>query len=792
MGVVSIDESREMLRPYLEIIVRFRWLVLVIMVAITAGLLTQAKNLKIIFDPNNIVPQSHPFVATTNKVEEVFGSRYVAVIGITANGGNIFQENILGKVQRITQQLRQTPRVVKSNLLSLSAKRTKDIIGIEDGMSVKQMMPAIPETPAEMAHLKAALERNTAYRDSIVSRDWRTTAIIVEMREGEGGFRKVIGRLHEIVDAERDDTVEISIGGSPVFLASIEKYATRIAFLFPLAVLIVGLIHFEAFRTVQGLILPLVTPLFAVIWALGIMGAANVPLDIFNTTTPILILAVGAGHAVQLLKRYYEEYNRLREDPSLSPKQANHRAVVESITRIGPVMLTAGGVAATSFFSLMVFDIISIRVFGIFTGMGILSVLLLEMTFIPALRSILPAPSAKEARLEREERVWDRLTGFYAGAVLGPNRNRIFVIALVVAAVAVVGMSRLRVESSLKNYFSVDLPVRVDDSRLNERLAGTNSIFVLVDGQEPDAIKDPAVLKAMDGLQALLAEQPHIGKTLSIADFIKQMNQALNRDDPAYYKIPDNRNTIAEYLFLYSISGEPGDFDPYVDYDYQLANLVIYMKIDSTSYTEQLADLISEYAGTHFPPTVKVSIGGSAPQAAAITEVIVQDKILNVVQIACVVLLIASLVFRSFLAGILVVTPLLLAVLFNMGLMGMTGMTLNVPSALISALAIGIGADYAIYMLFRLREEVAKTTDEEQAFRNVFRTAGKACLYVASAVAGGYAVQAFSRGYNPHTWSAMLIGSAMIVSVTAALTVMPALVRLLRPKFIFNGAHAKQ
>jgi len=152
-----------------------------------------------------------------------------------------------------------------------------------------------------------------------------------------------------------------------------------------------------------------------------------------------------------------------------------------------------------------------------------------------------------------------------------------------------------------------------------------------------------------------------------------------------------------------------------------------------------------------------------------------------------VVFIAAALVFRSLIAGVLVVTPLLLSVLVNMGLMGWLGMRLNVPTALTSALAIGIGADYAIYMLFRLREEIARGTDVDAAFRKVLKTAGKACLFVASAVAGGYAVQAGSRGYYPHTWNAILIGTAMLVSVTAALTVMPALVLKFRPKFIFHG-----
>ncbi len=784
------------MRSYINFIVRFRWAVLALVLIATVFLHFRGQTLTVIIDPNNIVPRSHPFVATTLKVEEVFGSRYVGVIGITPKEGDVFNTKVLEKVQRITAKLRETPRVVKANLLSVAARRAKDIRGTDEGMEVKQMMTDVPTTPEQMAILKDALQRNTAYMNSVVSEDFKTITILAEVRdatpaelkEGKGGFSYVNSKIVEIVDAERDDSVDIVVTGYPAFLALLEKFSSRGGMLLLIAIGIIGVIHYEAFRTMQGLILPLVTPFVAVTWGKGFMGLANVPLDIFNMTTPILILAVGAGHAVQMLKRYYEEYNILRQNPDLTPKMANQQAVIESIVKIGPVMLTAGLVAAAGFLSLMIFDIVSIHVFGIFAGVGILSVLVIEMTFIPALRAVLPAPGEKEARMEREERFWDRITNFYANTLVGPNRNKIFMIVGVLIALALAGMTQLRIESALKKYFDPDLPLLVADKKLNERMAGTNNIYLLIEGDKPDAIKDPAVLKAIDELQVYLTTRPNIGKVMSIAEFIKRMNQSMNSDKPEFFKIPDKQETIAEYLLLYSMSGEPGDFDPYVDYDYRLANMVVFTHSDSTADMHVLWGEIQAFVKDKFPPNIKVNIGGSVAQSAAITDVIVKDKILNVIQIASVVLLATAFVFRSLIAGVLVVTPLLLSVLVNMGLMGWLGMRLNVPTALTSALAIGIGADYAIYMLFRLREEVAKGTELELAVHKVLNTAGKACLFVASAVAGGYAVQAGSRGYYPHTWTAILIGTAMLVSVTAALTVMPALVLKFRPSFIFKGA----
>lgn len=791
-----------MMRSYIEFIVKFRWAVVILVAIATVFLTMKGGALTVIIDPNNIVPRSHPYIATTLKVEEVFGSRYVAVIGITAKEGDVFQPKILEKVQRITNKLRETPRIVKTNLLSVAARRAKDIRGTQEGMEVRQMMSDVPVTPEQMAALKDALQRNTAYMNSVVSNDFRTTVILAEVRDRKktdgkevgGGFTFVADKIKAIVDAERDDTVDIMVSGYPPFLSMFEKFAGRTPMLMLAALVVIGLIHFEAFRTLQGLILPLVTPLVAVQWAKGFMGLADVPLDIFNMSTPILILAVGAGHAVQMLKRYYEEYHRLNPGATLAKleaRAASRQAVIDSIVKIGPVMLLAGTVAVCGFLSLMIFDIISIRVFGIFSGVGILCVLVVEMTLIPALRTILPPPGKHEAKMEREERFWDRLTSFYARTITGPNRNRIFIITGIVIVVSCFGMSRLSVESSLKKYFDPDLQLLKDDRALNERMAGTNNVYILIEGDKPDAIKDPAVLKAMDELQTFIMTQPHIGKVMSLAEFIKRMNQSMNNDDPAYFKIPDSQATIAEYLLLYSMSGEPGDFDTYVDYDYQLANMVVFSHSDSTVHMIEMWDKVKVFAREKFPPDIKVNVGGSVAQSAAITEVIVKDKVLNIIQIASVVFVIAALVFRSLAAGVLVITPLLLSVLVNMGLLGLMGLRLNIPIALTSALAIGIGADYAIYMLFRLREELAKGTAENEAFLKVLTSAGKACLFVASAVAGGYAVQALSRGYYPHTWNAILIGTAMLVSVTAALTVMPALVYRFKPKFIYNGANMK-
>jgi hypothetical protein len=786
MTDLSTRHDADRVRAYVEWVLRRRFAVIGFTLLITVVLAAQAKDLKVIIDPNRTLPQGHPYVLATHRIDTVFAKKHDVVIGITPIEGDAFSPHVLAKVQRITASLADLPDVAKGSALSLSAPRAKSIAGHADEIDVHPLMERIPETPEEIEALRRAVRENPVYRNAIVSNDERTAAILAEFKDTGGGFQSIMNAVRPIVDRERDASVEVAIGGQAVFLAQLEYYSQRVLFLFPIAVLVVGLIHYEAFRTVQGLVLPLVTALLAVVWGLGVMGLANVTMDAFNVTTPILIFAVAAGHAVQILKRYYEEYHRLRQTTDHTPAEANREAVVASLTRVAPAMLAAGGVAALGFFSLVVFEIATIRTFGIFTALGILSALVLELSFIPAIRSLLPAPGQVESRREREYRAWDRLAETIADWVTGPHRWRIYAAGAALLMVWVAGATQVVVDTPLRSYFSRQLPFQRDDRLLNERLAGTNTLYLLVEGLQEGALKRPAVLRAMDATQRFLDAQPYVGKTISISDFVKRINRAMHDEDPAYNVIPDSQDLIAQYLLLDSMSGEPGDFDAYVDYGYRLANIRVFLKTDSTAYVQELIAKLNAFVKTQFGDVAKVQFGGTLPQTAALTERIVHEKILNIIQICAVILVVASLMFRALAAGILILVPLVLAVIANFGLMGLTGIRLNVATSVISAMAVGLGADYAIYLIYRIREELGRGVDELTAFRTALTTAGKAVLFVASAVGGGYGLLVMSWGFNIHIWFALLIASAMVVSSLGALTILPSLILTCRPRFIFG------
>jgi predicted RND superfamily exporter protein len=753
------------------IIFRRSWVIgLTLLITLLAGFFTT--NLRIVIDPMAILPASHPFVSSKFQLENIFGEYYSFVVAIEPKSGNALDPVVLQKIQRITNELKKDSGLVKSTLLSVASQNAKAIL--DNGGESFEVRP-LHTVLNQSDKLRAWLDSNPIYRNAIVSPDYKTLTVLAQFKPDPQGYGAILKRIQPIVDKECDDGVNIYLSGHVNFLGQIELYSERMVILVPIAIVLIALLLFSAFGSLQGLLLPLLTANLALIWVLGIMGASGIPLDVFNATTPILILAIAAGHAVQMLKRYYEEYERLRLETDLTPKEANELAVINSVSKVGKYMIAASVIAALGFLSLTIFEIKTVKIFGIFTGLGILSALLIELTFMPALRSWLKPPVLKSKKHSRS--LWDVIINFITR---NAPTKRFAIFWIVAIAVVTVGIGQVKIENSNKANFAEWTTVRQDDAFINQQLGGTQTFYIMVDTGQVDGVKNPAVLNAMATLQKRLIEMEGVGKTVSLVNFITRMHQVMRGTDSK--DLPETAETVGQYLLLYSMSGDPDDLKSYVDFNYQRANIKVFVKKDDSAFIMDLVSQTQAIAKELFPDGVTLQFGGGVAEAAALNEVLVHDKLLNIAQIIGVVFIASSLLFRSVLAGFLVLLPLVMTVIFNFGLLGWLDIPLNIPTSLISAMAVGIGADYAIYLISRYREEYQ--CDPKTALTNTLQSAGKACLYVASSVAIGYGVLALSFGFKVHQWLALLIACAMFISVFAALTLIPAILQRFQPKFL--------
>jgi len=778
-----------MLRRYVTAIVGRPKLVIAAVVLVTLVLGFFISRLRVLLDVDQQIPPGHPLVIVGKRIEKLFGGKYMTVVGFYSESGTIYTPANLGKVKRVTEALEKIPGVKPGSVLSLMSPRIKDVHSTDDALEITPLAPKVPSNDAEIAAFKARVKANAFLTSLFVSDDGRSTAVLVDFDDFNkaGGPPKLAPVLEAIVGPEREPGLEILPAGAPTIMHWLMVYTRRVALLFVLALAMIGYLHYRAFRTIQGMIVPLVTAIMGVVWALGLMGLIGAPMDPWNIMTPILLLAIGAGHSVQILKRYYEEYARARAtQPELPGTEHNRIAVIEATVKVGVVMLAAGTIASLSFASLAAFGLPTIKNFGLCTAFGIVAALTVEMTFIPAIRMLMSPPSQEHTDREKREEYFDPILEKLARVVRAGKERPILWGFVVLILISLAGLARLKVGNTLgAQFFERNAPVhgfRMADARL----AGTRVIQVLVEGHAPDAIKNPDVLRRMDELGAFITRQPlPVGKVVSIVDLLKQMSLVM--DQAGGGKLPDTTQGVAQYLLLYAMGGEEEDLAHFVDHDFQRAVITAYLKTDDFVAMDAMRKATQAEADRLFKGLpAEARVGGGVTNAIALNETMVAGKTRNLIQISLLVLVITSLLLRSIVGGFLVLLPLATAALVNLGLMGWSGILLSMGTAAISAMAIGIGADYAVYFIFRVREEFERTGDLRLATSTALTTSGKAIAYVASAVAGGYLCLALSL-FKVHVLLGVLVALTMVTSSAATVAFLPSVILLVKPRFLKRG-----
>lgn len=745
-------------------------LTIFLVLAITGLFAAQLRHLRLEVKVSDEVPADHPYTRIDRRIEALFHAEQTSLLALRVRHGDIFNPATLARIQRMTEAVQRLPGVVPSSVLSLASERTKVLLPGPDGLEIVPLLERIPEDAAGLRELRERTFSYPMYVGNLVTPDATGATILADFGE-KVSVKDATAALEAIAARERDAETEIYVGGQGPALAALQEATERMLPLFVAALLVIAVVHYEAFRTVQAVILPLATAALSVVWSMGLLGVLGFQVTPWTALTAILVLAVAAGHAVQILKRYYEVLSEVGD---------NRTAVVVSLTRIGPVMATAGLIAAAGFASLATFGVPAVRDFGLMAALGIMSAVVIELTFIPACRALLGRPLRGEMARERSHSLLDSAIAGIASFVTKRPRFSVFLVLAGVAA-AGTGMLRLQVNTSFRSWFRPDAPVIVADNQIRRHITGTSTIRLLVEGREADAILDPAVLETIGTLQGLLASQRPITGTLSIADYLRSMNRAMHDGNPAFYTLPESRDLAAQYLLLF----EHDDLSRVVTPDYRAAVIYALSRSDDVAWVEDLFTRLRQAAARTAPATVSVEVaGGELAQAAATNGTVVREKILNMIQVGCVIFLLTSLVFRSASAALLVLAPLVCAAIVNVGLMGWLGSWLSFTTASYTAMGVSLGADFAIYLLFRLREEIRRS-DLASALQETLRTSGRAIFFVASAVAAGNATLLLSD-FQPWRQLGGYVALMMASSALATVTLLPALILLTRPRFLLR------
>lgn len=747
-----------------DVIVRFRWIIIIAFLATTLFFASQIPRVEIESDMKAMLPQGIESRINTEKIDEIFGGTDMLMIILKTD--DVLDSETLKRTRNISKQMKRVKGVDKV----LSLFELKNIKGESGAMIVEPAVRRIPRTDEQKKELRREIMGNDMVYGSVVSKDFTITAVIALLKT-DIPDRYIVPEINKLIE-DNPGEEEIAIGGLPNWRFHVTRNIQQdLRRLLPLDILIMLVFLFICFRQLRGVLLPFLVVIMSILVSMGLIPILGWKIHVITVILPVMLIAIANDYGIHLIARY-QEYN---VEGNTYTKKELAKKIFQNLSK--PVLLT-GLTTMAGLLCLLGHIIVAARQLSILSASGIMFALTASLLFITAMVSLLPKvkPVIGEDQNPKKRPILERLLRLF-GDIVSKEPKTIIIVSLILAALISVGIFFVVIDTDPRNYYPKHHPLVYSADLINENLGGAQNISVVFNGD----IKDPRIMKKIDEFERDLEILPEVGNTSSIARVIRQMSRALNDKEEEWYdRIPDTRNAVAQYLELYSMSGDPEDFEKLVDFPYENAMVTARLNTSSTQKLNKVIERIKERVRDD--EDIKM-IGGFGYILSELAQKIVKGQFLSLALAILVVGILLMILFRSIGAGLISAIPLALSVMVLFGLMGFFRIELNVATAMLSSIMIGVGVDYTIHFLWRYREERGKGLSPQEAARRTLTTTGRGIVFNAFSVIVGFVVL-LTSGFMPVRFFGFLVVVSIFSCLIGALILIPSLCIVLRPKFL--------
>lgn len=774
------------MRRFFTLVTTYPKTVILIMVLLMVALISQLPKLYRDHRTDAFLPQDHPALIYKNKVDDMFGLKEPVVIVVVNDGPQgIFTPKTLELVRWLTEAVLKIQEVETVN--SIANEDNVKWSEEEQEFWVDPFLKKVPRTRVELDQLREDLFSFELYPGVIVARDGSAASIIIEPKSDDLADEVYFEVQKLIGDAPVTDE-KLYVAGEAAVRAYMGVAVDHDAFrLNPLCVVVMAIILFITYRNLRGIFLPLAVVGGASLMAIGLMAAASVPIYLITNAMLVVIMSIGVADAIHIIGQYYEELLDRRG-------RTKQELVIDAAMALWRPVLVTSLTDAAGFMALYAVGIMNpMRYFGLFTAVGVMGALVYSYTVLPAALVLLPLRMSKAFAGKAMEIRREAGLDFYARTLrrLGRWVYRRWVMAIVLGLIVLViglwGGTRLVLNDARILAFRKNAPIVRADRVLNERFDGTNFFDIVISTPQKKDLEKPDILKKIDALEAYVESLPYVGGALSIAGFAKRVNMLMYEDSTEYWIIPDARDEIAFYCDLVEDSDKADAFFELIDRDRQQGILRVMLKSAEFIHTKGVVEAVDTYVKETFnDERVEAHLDGRVNLEYHWLVLLKKSHIRSVALAFVAVFLLTAIMFRSVVAGLLNLVPVGFAVLVNYAVMGFSNVYLSVGTSMFAAIAIGTGVNFPIHMLDRLKVTLPKHPDApEAAFESALAFTGRALLFNAIVVTCGFLVLLSSELPILNRFG-ILIGVGITTAFLTGVTILPALVRAVKPRFIYR------
>lgn len=770
------------MKRFNKLVVERPILIIVVAVLITAFLGYYAAHLHIDSSVENLYDQNDPNKQYYEEVRKLFGSDDTGVIGLVTD--NVYTPATLEKIKRITGEVEKVEGVESVQSI------TNIVDPITDITNPPLLIDRIPADSMALAALRAKIKENPIYLN-LVSRDGKGAAVLILFKPGsndnESAGKARDDRLEEIVAHEQGPEQLYLTGMQHITVNSLRLMKRDLRTFTPMSFAVIMVVLAVCFRNLRGVLLPLLSVLCGVLWTLGIMVLVGESITIGTLVLPSLLIVIGSTYSIYIIAQYEDEVQK-----GGSAKEV----VARALTRVTVPVIVAAFTTVVGFATLLVSRIGTIRALGLYAAVGFASLTAVVFTLMPAILTLLPLPRRKTTPQDT-----GRLTEFLAEVGRADRAYRVPI--MLTAALLVIpclwGISRIRADSNVIQFFKKTSPVRRANEIIGEKIGGTQNFDIIINSGKKGGVMNFDLLQRIKDLQTYLTALPGIDQTLSIVNYCELFDRALQSGEAGvvtgasgdaktasrsvlttFWQHPEQLVGVTQFIaMLQQRQGTANAFTSVLNADSSIARIIVRTRLNSSRDIMRTAAAVRTYGKTHFPPEVTVRPTGSLIILNEATDDIVWGQITSLGIALVVIFVILSLLFLSLKVGLLSLLPNVLAILILFGVMGLTGITLNLGTSIIASIAIGIAVEDAIRYLARLSDEIRTTHDQEQAIFHTISTVGKPIIYASTALGLGFMVLLFSS-FVPIQKFGFLTALTVAVAFVNDLVLLPALLATTR------------
>ena len=661
-------------------------------------------------DMMKIIPDNLQSKKVWDEVSDEFGNVDLMVIAFGRRGESVINSESLAALWDLTSALDEIPEIDEVISLSNTIR-----IDSDDGfMEITDLQNNRTVNQSDIDEINSYIQKNPAVSERLLTSSTEFTSVIIKPQSNIN-YADMVNSIMPISKQILTDW-EVHYSGIPYTTGLVPELIQKdVSSLMKFGMIIMVIILLANLRNITAVFFVLSVIFLSLVGMMGFMGwvvhytgSPKFFFTLLNSSMPIVLLTIANSDGVHILTKFFRELRKHRD---------SRKAVYSAMDALLlPIFLTSLTTVA-AFFTLIWTPLKPLTGYGLSIGFGIIWAWILSSTFLPALISLKKWDIHSKAIVSKS--FLEKLIHWFGNHIL-KHPKFILGCGLLILFLGGWGISLLKVDVNYKNFFKPGTEIRDSMDFIDDEMSGSLNMVIRVE----DEIKQPEVLLEMEKLQSFVESDSNITTSISIADVIKQMHRVVMDDDPKFETIPATREEVNNLFTMYSMSGDPDDFNSLVDYEFNVGIISAMMKSVSTDQIYDFVLRTEKYIAENVSDKIKPTITGMLVVFRDLVILIIKSSIINITTAILIIFIISWLFYKSPIWAGLSIIPLTFAVILNFGFMGIFGIELSHITAILSSIIIGVGVDFAIHYIAQFRKYSRNELGLNQISKEVLEDVG--------------------------------------------------------------------